>query len=387
MKNDYTNTFVLNSLNLPFVTDINTLSTTMSLSPSMIYLLSKKSADFYKEFTVEKTSGHKRKISSPSLPMKLVQRWILEQILEKIKVSNNSMAFVKGLSGCKKNAETHHDSLYILHLDIKDFFPSIDKKRVYGLFRNLGYNNSVSNLLTNLCTLNGSLPQGGATSPYISNLICSRLDRRLSKLCSIRDILYTRYADDLIFSCDNKIHLQKIKNIIEDIIISEGFTLNESKTRILSRYGKMQVNGITLNDKKLKVDKKIKRMVRAKIHHMFAKADFKEVHVVRGYISYISSIEDDYLEKITAYINKLMESDFNHHNDIVDAYNSSKILKKSNDMIFESIPFIDDPDFDFSDIDYPGYLIDTRNEFLIRNNYIEDSSKSLKTISDFEDFF
>ena len=385
MKNDYTNTFVLNSLNLPFVTDINTLSTAMSLSPSMIYLLSKKSADFYKEFTVEKTSGHKRIISSPSLPMKLVQRWILEQILEKIKVSRNSMAFVKGLSGCKKNAEIHHDSLYILHLDIKDFFPSIDKKRVYGLFRNLGYNNSVSNLLANLCTLNGSLPQGGATSPYISNLICSRLDRRLSKLCSIRDILYTRYADDLIFSCDNKIHLQKIKNIIEDIIISEGFTLNEKKTRILSRYGKMQVNGITLNDEKLKVDKKIKRMVRAKIHHMFAKADFKEVNVVRGYISYISSIEDDYLEKITAYINKLMESDFNHHDDIVDAYNSSKILKKSSDMIFEPFPFVDD--FDFSDISFSDYSIDTRNEFLIRNNYIEDSNKSLKTISNFEDFF
>lgn len=391
MKNDYTNAFVINSLGLPFITDIHSLSSLMGISSSMLYLLSQKSENFYNVFEIEKSNGKKREIASPSLPMKLVQRWILENILEKVKVTNYAMAFVKNINGCKKNAEIHHNSLYILHLDLENFFPSINRKRVYGLFKNLGYNNVTSNLLSNISTLADKLPQGGVTSPYLSNLICEKLDRRLAKLCSTRDIIYTRYADDLVFSCDNRDTLKKIKNVIEDIIKDEGFTLNENKTRLLSRYGKVQVNGITLNDKKLKVDKKLKRRLRAKIHHMFATGDFTEYNVVKGYISYISSIEDDYFDKITMYIKKLSQGDFTYYKDIVDTFNQLKIVKSLDDMIYND--FIEEMPGDFYE-DYMYYESDIplnlgeRSSFLEAKGYIEKPFKReiASSVSDLADF-
>ncbi|USK34724.1 retron St85 family RNA-directed DNA polymerase [Bacillus sp. F19] len=390
MKNDFTNSFILYSLDLPIIKDYESLSNSIGISKTMLYLLSKKTYLFYNSFDIYKKNGTKREINSPNYSLKLVQRWILAEILEKIKVSDESMAFQKGIgNGSKVNAEHHRYSLYLLQLDIKDFFTSIKRERVFYLFKSLGYNSLVSNTLTNLSTYNGYLPQGGACSPYISNLICYKLDKRLKGLCSKRDILYTRYADDLTFSCDNKMVLRKVKNLIQDIIIDEGFTLNSSKTRLLSPSSHKMVTGITVNDNRIKASKQMKRKVRAMIHNALVSGDYSKKNIIKGYVSYIDSIEQGYIEKIKNYINRLIKKEeYIFYSDIVESFNENKIFNDINEMIFEVNQFrgiTNESEWESIEVE--------RFQFLLARNYIdlaeppdEESYKQIASSKEEDDF-
>jgi RNA-directed DNA polymerase len=335
--NNWTNSFILNALNLPLIKDIESLANHIGISNRLLYQLSSNSTMFYTTFTISKKDGANRIIHSPKYPMKLVQRWILEEILQKIPVSNYSTAFQRGKNGIKENANFHRYSIYLLQLDLKDFFPSISSPKVFNVFRQLGYNNFISNILTKLCTYNNYLPQGGVCSPYISNLVCYRLDNRFIGLCSTRDVLYTRYADDLTFSADNKETLKKIRNVIEEVIVEEGFEVNKKKTRFLSPYSHKIVTGITINDRNLKVKKKIKRNLRALIHFTISTGDYSRVHEINGYVSYINSIEPGYKDKMVIYINKLVEKNNNHFKELVDSFNGSSMLQGTNSMEYEEI--------------------------------------------------
>lgn len=232
MDNDYSNKFLLTSLGIPIIENILEFSYATGISDKQIYLLSNYNNKYYKTFLILKKNHKKRKIEAPNKPMKIMQKWILENILLYIPITPCAYGFIKELrSPTKKNAEIHKESQYLLQMDVENFFPSIKEVQVYSIFRKIGYNSRISKTLTNICTVNGHLPQGGVTSPYLSNLACFRLDKRISGLCAKRDIHYTRYADDLTFSCDNKNNLRRIQKIIEEILSDEGFNVNHKKTR------------------------------------------------------------------------------------------------------------------------------------------------------------
>lgn len=377
MKNDYTNSFILNALELPLIYDFDTLSDSMGLSKRLLYLLSNRSENYYTNFSIRKKNNKMRTIHSPSYSMKLVQRWILNEILEKVKVSNEAMAFVKGDSkGILKNAESHKYNLFFLEMDIRDFYTSIKKNRVHYLFRNLGYNQFVSEFLANLCTYKDYLPQGAVSSPYISNLICYRLDLRLNGLSAKRDIVYTRYADDLTFSCNNKDDLKKICCVIKDIVQDEGFQINDEKTRFLSPASKRVVTGITIHDidskAKLKANKETKRKVRAMIHHAIVGMDYSKADIIRGYIAHIDYVERGYKGKMVKYINSLIKSkQYSMHNSVVEAYNQNKILKDAEEMVLANLNSYEIVDGQLGD-EFMSDNFLARTEFLIKNEYKDD---------------
>jgi retron-type reverse transcriptase len=95
------------------------------------------------------------------------------------------------------------------------------------------------------------LPQGACTSPGLSNQVARRLDRRLTGLAAKLGLTYTRYADDLTFSGDDALEkrvgylMARVRHIAQD----EGFTVNESKTRVLRRSTAQMVTGLVVNDR------------------------------------------------------------------------------------------------------------------------------------------
>lgn len=388
MKKDYTNSFLLNTLGIPIVTDLNSLSNTLAISTKLIYLLSQKTSDYYKVFYIKKKNGKLREILSPSYSLRIVQKWILNEILEKISISDEAMAYRKGKNaGIKKNAELHKFNLYILEMDIKDFFKSIKRNQIFFLFKNLGYSRFISNILSKICTYQGYLPQGGICSPYISNLVCYKLDKRIKNLCAKRDVTYSRYCDDLTFSCDNKDTLKKLNKVITDIVLDEGFLINESKTRYLSPYSHKKVTGITVNDNRVKASKQLKRTVRWMIHQAIVSKDYTNINKIRGYISFISSIEDGYKDKILKYINKLVEKDYKYFTDIVEAYNKNKILKEANSMTFtKEYDFFQEEDFpennDLRNMNklYYEEICSIQYEFLEQRGYIKQ--KEMNNLSE-----
>ena len=331
---EYSNKTVIDSLDLPAMISFDDLTKHLRLSPNLVYWLTSDSEKKYRVFQIAKRNGAPREISAPVYSLNTVQRWVLNNILYKIKVSPYSYGFIKDGNGSPivKCAEKHKNNLYILKMDIKNFYPSIKRERIYFKFTNIGYNSSVANLLTNICVFKDSLPQGAVTSSYLANIICRKMDYRIAGYCNKRDIVFSRYADDLTFSSDNREVLKGIYGTIKKIVASEGFAINEEKTRFLSPRCRKRVLGVTINDSNLKAPKETKRTIRAMIYNSFLTKDYSKNPKIKGYISYINSIEPNYKEKVKKYILSLYDCDYTIIKDVVDAFNSNKLFSDLPDM-------------------------------------------------------
>jgi retron-type reverse transcriptase len=185
--------------------------------------------------------------------------------LEKVKLASVAHGFCKKKS-ILTNAKYHLEAPNILKIDLKDFFPSISLSRVIWIFKDLGYSNNVSYYLAKICTSNDCLPQGAATSPFLSNIAVRKMDRRLYRLCKKCGLIYTRYADDMTFSGVN------IRNsfisIVNKIVEEEGFNVNNKKTQLHKRKGRRIVTGISVNNSEPKISRKIKRDLRQQVHYV-----------------------------------------------------------------------------------------------------------------------
>ena len=225
------------------------------------------SADrYYKTFRISKRSGAGyRTISAPAKELKGIQRWILVNILRHLPISPASTAFRPGCS-IVKNAAPHCCSEFVLAVDIADFYPSISTKRVLGLFKQVGYCKEVAFALARLTTCKGILPQGAPTSPEIANLICRHLDARLLGFSSRNGWKYSRYCDDLTISGSGHVTSGAIKTV-EDIVLTEGFVVRESKTHMMRKNRRQIVTGLVVNEKP-----SIPRFMRKRLRAIFHQA-------------------------------------------------------------------------------------------------------------------
>ncbi len=92
-------------------------------------------------------------------------------------------------------------------------------------------------------------------------------------------------------------------NLIKKFIAKKRFVIdnpefNYDKTCLLTPKGKKSVTGVTINNGLIKAPKEMKRNVRAMIHKAIVTGDYKDSNQIKGYVAYISSIEEDYLYKI-----------------------------------------------------------------------------------------
>lgn len=290
----------------------------------------------YHRFKIAKKSGGEREIWSPYPKLKKAQRWILDNILHNLPTHGSAHGFVQGKS-IKTNAQIHTDSQWIVKLDIKDFFPTINWRRVKGVFRHAGYSEQIATLLALLCTeaprevvqqqntellvalSERCLPQGSPTSPTLTNIICLTLDRRLTGLAEKHGLRYSRYADDLTFSLPNATKAdENSENLIGNLIGSvakilqeEGFVLHGKKTKIIRQSNRQQVTGLVVNDKIAKTPRQLKRQLRASIHNLQQGKGFKNgenFDVLRGYASFVAMTEADKGQAFIQQLNAIEKS-------------------------------------------------------------------------------
>ncbi len=171
------------------------------------------------------------------------------------------------------NVSPHSGNRYFLCLDLEEFFPSISYGRVKDLLLVLGYSAEAATVLTRLCTCKYSLPQGGVTSPSLSNLIAATLDRRIGGYTSKRHIVYTRYADDITLFSNRTEVLHNALPTILNIIKSEKFKPNMKKLRFMGPRRKCLITGLVKNSSEpnFGIGKKKKRHMRAVIFNTYIK--------------------------------------------------------------------------------------------------------------------
>ncbi|NQT37137.1 MAG: RNA-directed DNA polymerase [Planctomycetes bacterium] len=235
----------------------------------------------YRRFLLPKKTGGHRKISAPMPRLKRAQEWVLATILEKVALHDAAHGFRRGRS-IVTNARPHVGADVVMNLDLKDFFPTVVYRRIKGVFRNLGYSESVATVLGLLCSepevdevrLDGRtyytarskrfLPQGAPTSPALTNIICRGFDARLSRTAADLGFAYTRYADDVTFSGPGlpAENIGRALRRIEHIAGAEGFEVHPGKTRVLRSCSRQEVTGLVVNQR-VNVSRKMLRRFRA----------------------------------------------------------------------------------------------------------------------------
>jgi hypothetical protein len=271
-------------------------------------------APHYVTFAVPKRNGGERLIMAPKVRLKAIQRRLNALLVARLPADEHAHGFVARRS-VRSNAQPHVGKAVILHLDLKDFFPSIHFGRVRGLMIALGYAYPVAGALAALMTesprhpviAGGVLyfppvgsracPQGAPTSPGVSNAIVVKMDRRLAGLGRRMGFAYTRYADDLAFSGDDVGQVHALRCLAQRIVEDEGFTLNHAKTRVLRRGTPQRVTGVIVNDV-LGLSRQERRRLRAALHQASMRARGAGVApqidaTLRGKLAYLKMLNPE----------------------------------------------------------------------------------------------
>lgn len=288
--------------------DISDLANLLTIEPNklsfIIYQLPDKSK--YHNFKIPKKSGGFRSISAPNKTIKSLQRK-LSKILElQYKPYYCSHGFERDRN-IVTNAKRHLNRNLVLNIDLSNFFDSITFQRVFGLLRADPYNfgKSAAGAAANLICHNKALPQGGPSSPIITNMICRRLDARLTRLCNKSKARYSRYVDDITISTNAEefdpgiVTIERSGEIVlgsrlKKAIASEWFAINENKTRLQSKSQHQGVTGLTVN--------KFPNLSRSYINNVFAM-----IHDWR--INGITASSNRYTEKFQSVQKKLSGAD------------------------------------------------------------------------------
>lgn len=227
----------------------------------------------YRKFTIPKKSGGVRTITAPCYELKAIQDSLNKLFQAIYEPSKQAYGFVVGKS-VADNAAYHVGQRYVFNIDLKDFFPSIEKRRIIARLKAAPFSfpSDVALLIAGLSCVKvdkkSSLPQGSPVSPTFSNIIAERLDRKLNKLANRYGARYSRYADDITFSSMNNIYRQEgdFYNAVWEVVAEEGFSINESKVR-LNRIGeRLEITGLTVSDK-VNVARKYVNDLRWMIYH------------------------------------------------------------------------------------------------------------------------
>lgn len=249
----------------------------------------------YSLFKLSKRSGGYRTISAPDATLLNIQKIIYKRILLSVNVHPASMGFRQNTS-VAHNAKAHLGNKQILKVDIADFFGSIKKYRIIKAFEKIGYPANISQVLAELCTLEGKLPQGAATSPTLSNIIAYDMDVKLLSIAQKNNLIYTRYADDLTFSGED-ISFELILSEIDNVIREEKFVIQRKKTRFLTQKKRKIVTGISVSSgDKLMIPKAKKREIRKTIHYILTKG-------LEEHQRFIGSTDPSYLKRLMGYLN------------------------------------------------------------------------------------
>lgn len=217
---------------------------------------------------IPKKTGGTRLLHSPNPRLKLVQRLLLHRVFTRLQVHPAVKGFRRGESTCS-HATLHVGKAVVVRIDIKNFFPRTSAHRLFAYLRMIGWDREAAGLIVILCTRKNSLPQGAPTSPILSNLVNYCMDARLAGLAARSHAIYSRYADDLIFSfeLDNRRFIRGVVRRVVRILHDFGYQINRSKLRVMRQHNRQLVTGLVVNEK-VQLPRKTRRWLRAVGHHL-----------------------------------------------------------------------------------------------------------------------
>ena len=268
----------------------------------------------YKVYEIKKRSGSGyRTIAQPAKEVKLLQYWVINNILNRFDTHPSATAYIKG-KNIKDNARPHANYPYLLKLDIKNFFPSIKGDDFAQLIKSknkIRLSEHDISILKNILfwipkhQMEHQLSIGAPSSPMVSNIMMFEFDSLINEYCYNNNINYTRYADDMTFSMEvnekRNETLDKVENILSSLPYPR-LELNNKKTVFVSKANRRIVTGLILsNEGNVSLGRDRKRLISAMIHHFIIgkmNEEEKERDKLRGMIAFAQSVEPEFIARM-----------------------------------------------------------------------------------------
>lgn len=219
-------------------------------------------------------------------------------------------------------AKPHAGKKWILKMDIRHFYDSVPYCEIENFVKLVCKKipNANVNHYLGITTLQGKLPTGAPTSAHIANSCFKKIDMYIKSYCNIFGVQYSRYMDDLTFSSNNKKILKKIEKRVKEVLLLNGYKLNNKKLKYVSDNKQQNILGLVVNEGKVRIDKIKKRKIRAMLHsYVINKSDIENKDLkhcvwdctkekqLEGYFSYIKHVDKEYYERLKTYTTKLLK--------------------------------------------------------------------------------
>lgn len=265
----------------------------------------------YRVFTIHKRpapSGNARfrTICAPDPQLLKVQRWLVTNVLNHATpvVHSASKAFAPKCT-LVQAAEPHCGARWLIKVDVQNFFESVSEIAAYRAFRRLGYQALVAFELARICTRMGNytprrghaqwmrnkvrlpyeitkynhstgrmghLPQGAPTSPMLANIAMQAADAEFDALARATGMMYTRYADDLVFSTRDKGFTRErasgIVGAAYRVLGKYGFSPNVAKTEIVPPRARKVVLGLLVDEPSPRLPREFKEKMRMHLYYL-----------------------------------------------------------------------------------------------------------------------
>jgi RNA-directed DNA polymerase len=281
---------------------IDQMAASLALPAAFLAKIANTASHRYKEYQIPKRTGGTRTIHHPARELKLLQSWLLQNVLVYLPIHTSATAYRSG-SSILENAEQHVTNNYLLRVDFRDFFPSLKGVDVAAVIRNKWPRQANIDLpevdikfIRQIACRNDSLTIGAPTSPCLSNAIMFDFDEVWAKMSASRDVKYTRYADDLYFSTNRPDVLRGILESLRGSLASNHrprLQINDAKTAFSSRKRRRLAAGLVLtSDRKVSIGRHKKRILKSMVMKLtHNQLESQQISSLRGWISYVRSVE------------------------------------------------------------------------------------------------
>lgn len=279
----------------------------------------------YYQFPLPKKSGGLRIISAPNDSLKAALN-TLRTIFETDFLAlyhTSAYAYVRGRSTVDMlKRHQSNNSKWFEKLDFSNFFGSVTEGFLFAMLAEIfpfsevcksarGANALMKAL--NLCFLDGGLPQGTPISPMLTNLMMIPIDHRIINDLHAKNMVYTRYADDIYISSKYDFSPSEISSYVISVLrrFDAPLKLNTKKTRYGSSSGSNWCLGLMLNgENKITIGwKNVERFkamcnsyIQDRLHGV--RWDLSDIRHLSGLISYYKMIEKDYINHIIRHQNE-----------------------------------------------------------------------------------
>jgi RNA-directed DNA polymerase len=210
--------------------------------------------------------------------------------------------------------EAHAKYPYSFRIDFKDFFPSINPDDLYCAIehpdnqKRLELTVDDKEFLLNVFFIRNAdgrlgLPIGAPSSPILSNGVMRSLDVAIDTFSKQHEFVYTRYADDLVFSTNRKDESKPFLEGLRTVIANSQHPkpiINEQKTMFMSRNARRVVTGLIINpDSSLSIGRGKKRHLRKYLNDFkYGKLDKPKTHYLQGYLAFILDVEPSLFDRL-----------------------------------------------------------------------------------------